>query len=230
MTYFPIRELANQAFDFASRSSSANTRRTYAYGWKSFNTWCISRGTDPLQIEHKEALIAFYLTDQATKGSLKVSSMSCYLAGIRDHYQERGILINPNHPTVKKVLKGIRNTFSKRPTQKEPVLIDLLRDVVGAIPIEKDGKPNLKGIRDRAILLLGFAGAFRLSELVSLDVDDLSFTRDGFIVLIKKSKNDQEGEGLEKAIPYGGNSLTCPVRAIKDWLNASEVRPFIPSY
>jgi integrase len=177
-----------------------------------------------LQIEHKEALIAFYLTDHATKGSLKVSSMSCYLAGIRDHYQERGIIINPNHPTVKKVLKGIRNTLFKRPTQKEPMLVDLLRDIVGAIPVEKDGKPSLIGIRDRAILLLGFAGAFRRSELVSLDVDDLSFTRDDFIALIRKSKTDQEGEGLEKAIPYGGNPLTCPVRAVKDWLNASNLK------
>ena len=146
------------------------------------------------------------------------------MVGIRDYYQEYGIIINLQHPTIQKVLKGIRNTLLKRPIQKEPLLVEQIKAMVEGISIEKEGKPHLIGIRDRAILLLGFAGAFRRSELVSLDIEDLTFTRDGFVILLKKSKTDQEGEGSEKAIPYGGNPLTCPVRAVKDWLDAAKIQ------
>jgi site-specific recombinase XerD len=165
------QDLVNLAFDFAARSSSINTKRTYKYGWKSFNNWCKARGVDPLLNESKEALIAFYVSEQAAGGKLKVSSITCYLAGIREHYQEHGIVINLQHPTIQKVLKGVRNTLFKRPLQKEPLLIDQIKEMVEGISIEKNGKLHLIGIRDRAILLLGFAGAFRRSELVSLDID-----------------------------------------------------------
>jgi hypothetical protein len=80
---------------------------------------------------------------------------------------------------------------------------------------------SLQGIRDRAILLIGFAGAFRRSELASLTVDDIQFTNDGLVITLRRSKTDQEGEGYIKGIPYGSAPATCPVRALRAWLDAS---------
>ncbi len=95
----------------------------------------------------------------------------------------------------------------------------------------KDGKDYLIGFRDRALILLGFAGAFRRSELVSLKVEDLKLVRDGFIVKIRRSKTDQSGEGREIAIPYGANPSTCPVRALQDWVSIGSLQTgfiFVP--
>lgn len=217
------QDLMNLAFDFAANATAENTQRTYAYGWKSFLEWCQLRNIDPYKVDGKEALISFYIAEKAAQGELKVSSISCYLAAIRNHYLEKGIVINSQHPSIKKVMKGVRNKLLKRPVRKEPLLTEDLREVMQCIVTEKDGELQLLGIRDRALLLLGFSGAFRRSELVSLDVKDLTFTRDGFVALIKRSKTDQEGEGHEKAIPYGANPITCPVRAMKDWLEASQI-------
>jgi integrase len=217
------QELMNLAFDFAQNATAKNTQRTYSFGWRSFYEWCRLQGMDPYITNGKEALIAFYISEKAANGELKVSSISCYLAAIRAHFIEKNIVINMQHPSIQKVLKGIRNSLSKRPVRKEPILTEDLRQMIECIPIEKDGHPYLNGLRDRAILLLGFAGAFRRSELVGLNIDDLTFTRDGFVALVRKSKTDQEGEGLEKAIPYGSNPMTCPVRALKDWLEQSKI-------
>jgi integrase len=82
---------------------------------------------------------------------------------------------------------------------------------------------NLLGKRDRAFLLLGFAGAFRRSELVSLDVADVETNREGIVVTLKRSKTDQEGQGRRVGIPYGSNAVTCPVRALNEWLEASAI-------
>jgi integrase len=218
------QELVKLAFDFASKSSSVNTRRTYKFGWQCFCNWCLSRGGDSMQSDNKETLVAFFVSEKAANSSLKVSSIKCYLSAIRGHYENNGVVLNLQHPVIKKVLTGIRKSLFKRPTQKEPLHIDQVKEMVGAIPFEDNGKRRLIGIRDRAILLLGFAGAFRRSELVIIKVEDLTFTRDGFVVLLLKSKSDQEGEGMEKAIPFGANPLTCPVRAVKDWLEASKIQ------
>lgn len=217
-------DLVRLAFDFASKSSSANTRRTYRFGWQSYLKWCPSRGVDPLHCDNKETLVAFYASEKAANGALKVSSIKCYLAAIRGYYKDNGVVINLQHPVIKKVLTGVRRILFKRPIQKEPLYVDQVKEMVVAISIENNGKNSLFGIRDRAILLLGFAGAFRRSELVSIRLKNLTFTRDGFVVLLVKSKSDQEEEGTEKAIPYGASPFTFPVRAIKDWIEASKIK------
>ena len=217
------QDLMNLAFDFASNATAKNTQKTYAYGWKSFLEWAQIRGIDPFTVTGKEALVSFYISEKAASGELKISSISCYLAAIRNQYNEKGVVINMQHPSIKKVLKGVRNKLTKRPVRKEPILTEDLKEMIQAIEVEKNGKPYLIGIRDRALLLLGFSGAFRRSELVGLNIENLTFSRDGFIALVDRSKTDQEGEGLEKAIPYGANPITCPVRAMNDWLAVSKI-------
>jgi len=215
------QKLMDTATNFAQESTSKNTRRTYSYGWKSFAEWSAFQNVDPISVSGKEALIAFFVSDKASNFDLKVSSIATYLAAIRSGYMDRGIIINMKHPAIVKVLKGVRRKLNKRPVRKEPILTEDLREMIAHAPIERDGKPLLAGLRDRALLLMGFAGAFRRSELVALNVEDLTFTQDGVVALIRRSKTDQEGAGMEKHIPFGSNHETCPVLALKAWLTAS---------
>jgi integrase len=108
-------------------------------------------------------------------------------------------------------MKGIRRTKGTAPEQKTAALTDDIRAMV-------DGTDaGLIGCRDRALILLGFASAFRRSELVELDVDDCAFGKDGLTVTLRRSKTDQQGAGRKVGIPYGANPDTCPVRTLRDW-------------
>jgi integrase len=113
---------------------------------------------------------------------------------------------------VRNTLKGIRRTIGTAPTPKAAALTDQIRTMVDAAD---DGTI---GARDRALILLGFAGAFRRSELVALDIDDCVFGKDGLTVTLWRSKTDQDGAGRKIGIPYGSNPETCPVRTIQAWI------------
>jgi integrase len=119
----------------------------------------------------------------------------------------------PTHsPIVVNTMKGIRRTKGTAPVQKAPKLIDDVRAMIDA------NDEGLIGARDRALILLGFAGAYRRSELVGLDISDCAFGRDGLTVTLRRSKVDQEGVGRKIGIPYGSNPDTCPVRTIQTWV------------
>jgi integrase len=112
---------------------------------------------------------------------------------------------------VRNTMKGIRRTKGTAPVQKAAALTDDVRAMVDATDA------GLIGCRDRALILLGFAGAFRRSELVGLDVDDCAFGKDGLTVTLRRSKTDQQGAGRKVGIPYGANPDTCPVRTMQAW-------------
>jgi integrase len=121
------------------------------------------------------------------------------------------------HGAVSAVWKGIKRTHGTAQAQKAPTLTANIRAMVGALP------DRLIGIRDRALLLAGFAGAFRRSELVGLNREDIDFTADGLVVTLRKSKTDQDGQGRKVGLPYGSNPDTCPVRSLRAWLDASGI-------
>jgi integrase len=156
--------------------------------------------------------VALYLTDRAA--TLKTSSLARRLTTINRAHQAAG---QPSPATmqnaiVSEVWKGIKRKKGIAQHGKKPFLTPDLRRMIAALP------PDLQGLRDRALLLAGFAGGFRRSELAGLRVEDLETTPDGLIVRLGRSKTDQEGQGRSVALPYGSDPETCPVRALRAWL------------
>lgn len=217
-------KLAN---DYAKNSRSKNTIKSYGSDWKDFSLWCQARGLSILPAD--PCTVACYLADRASqsyidssknhRSPLKTSTLARRLSAISQAHKVAGVDFNRKHPLIQETWKGIKNTHGTTQNGKEPILIEDLRRMIDAIQVEIEGKSRLIGFRDKALLLLGFAGAFRRSELVSLQLCDLKLVRDGYIVKLKRSKTDQQGEGRYIAIPYGSNPSTCPVRALRDWID-----------
>ena len=158
-------------------------------------------------------MVGLYLTDRAAV--LKPSTLSRRLAAISVAHRQAGHHLDTRAPQVRDVLTGIRRSKTKEgvtTTKKTAALSDDLRAMVGTLPETPAGR------RDRALLLLGFSGAFRRSELVALDRADIAIRKEGLAVTIRRSKTDQEGAGRSVAICYGSDPATCPVRAVTAWL------------
>ena len=156
------------------------------------------------------ATVALYLTELAESGA-RVSTIMRALASISVAHKDAGHASPRSDPRVAAVVGGIRRTVGTAPKQKAPLTVEALRKVVRALP------EGPAGVRDRAMLLLGFAGALRRSELVALDVGDVREVADGLEVTIRRGKTDQEGAGRVVGVPFGRKE-TCPVRALRAWL------------
>jgi integrase len=147
------------------------------------------------------------------------------LNAIAEAHEATGLESPTSVGIVRATLKGIRRTLGIAPGQKAPALIADIRAMV------EGTDAGLIGARDRALILLGFAGAFRRSELVTLDVGDLAFNGDGLTVTLRRSKTDQEAQGRKIGVPYGSNPDTCPVRTLQAWLEQGAILngPVFPS-
>jgi integrase len=145
---------------------------------------------------------------------LTTATLARRLTAIRQAHQLANRPLNTQHAIIKETWKGIRNTHGTNQNVKQPLLTEDVREMVALL------SNKLIDLRDKALMLLGFAGAFRRSELVGLDIEDLSFGKEGLTVRIQRSKTDQEARGREVGIPYGSNPMTCPIRAAQDWLAA----------
>jgi integrase len=146
-----------------------------------------------------------------------VGSIQRRLNAIAEAHKAVGLESPTHHPMVSNTMKGIRRTKGTAPVQKAPTLTADIRAMVDATGT------GLISVRDRALVLLGFAGAFRRSELVALDLEDCTFTNDGLTVILRRSKTDQDGAGRKVGIPYGSNPDTCPVRTVKTWLDIAGI-------
>lgn len=202
------RSLVELVNAYAKEAKSKRTRAAYAYQWKSFIAWCEENERMPLPAAPET--VAAYLADRA--GEWKPASISQALAAISQAHKLAGHESPRSSSLVLETFKGIRNAHGVAPKQKTALLADQVRAIAKALP------ETTVGLRDRALLLVGFAGGFRRSELVAIDYTHLTFTADGLVVLLSRSKTDQEGEGREVPVPYGRSAATCPVRATKAWL------------
>lgn len=209
------------AAGYAARSRAQNTKRAYTADWAHFSTWCAARGRTSLPAT--PTTVGDYLSwcadgDTASgQPALAVATLSRRLAAIGQAHQLAGHETPSKSEWVRTVMKGIRRTKSTAQRQAAPAVGSIMRQWVQVLPTSR------LGTRDRALLLLGFAGAFRRSELASLDVSDLRFVPDGVIVTLRHSKTDQEGQGATKGIKLGSSADTCPVRALQAWIKAAEL-------
>lgn len=209
----PLATPLDQAQHYAEQSSSDNTKRAYRADWRQFTAWCDQHAA--VYLPATPATVAAFIADEAERR--KVATLERRLVAISQAHQLAGFDTPTRSEAVRRVMKGIRRTKGSAQTQKHAATLDVLREMV------RSCDDSTKGMRDKAILLLGYAGALRRSELVSLDKEDCTFTEQGVILRIKRSKTDQEGQGYEKGIPYGLIAATCPVRALERWLQVAAI-------
>jgi site-specific recombinase XerD len=207
----PVADL-HRAANFARMEKSLATRAAYKSDFAIFESWCSVRGVDALPAMPET--VAGFLASEADAGR-KAATIGRWCAAIRYAHKLAGHEPPTGVELVKATLRGIRRAIGAAPRRKAPAVAETTRGMAGAVP------EGLKGLRDRALLLLGFAGAFRRSELVALDVCDIEETDDGLRVTIRRSKTDQEGVGATIAIIRGG--ACCPVKAMRKWLDAAGV-------
>ncbi len=203
----------DQAREFIRASKAENTLRGYQSDWRAFCAWCDGHGVCPLPAAAET--VAAYIAECA--GHLKPGSIQRRLNAVAEAHKAAGVESTTHNAIVRNTMKGIRRTLGTAQSRKTAVLTDEIRTM---LELADDGT---MGARDRALILLGFAGAFRRSELVGLDVEDCAFTRDGLTVTLRRSKTDQDGAGRKIGIPYGSNPETCPVRTIQAWVESAAI-------
>lgn len=200
----------SDAAAFERCAKSAATLKKYAGAWLAFASWCEGQGACPLPVS--PATLKAYLAHRAIEGAA-AASLDVYLAAISHVHTKAGF--EAPRKEVRETRKGIRNKIGTAQRRAAPATVEVVR-VMAA-----DAGGDLAGARDRALLLVGFAGAFRRSELVAIEVRDLAFSVRGVEVTIRRSKTDQEGRGRTVALPFGSSADSCPVRALRAWLDAA---------
>ncbi len=188
-------------------AKAPNTLRAYNGDWRQFEQWCVSRGFAALPAP-VEAVVCF-LTEQA--GQRKVSTLTRRLSAISVAHRWAGCPSPSETAEVRALMAGLRRAQGTMPDRRRPLMADQLETVLRHLP---DGA---LGLRDRALLLVGFAGAFRRSELVGLDWEDCEFVEQGVVIRLRRAKTDQEGEGRRIGIPTRPRRASCPVRALAEW-------------
>jgi site-specific recombinase XerD len=199
------------AVDLAKAEKALSTRKAYGTDFRIFMAWCDAKGVSALPAS-PETVAAFLAAESRTA---KPSTLGRRIAAIRYAHKLAHLDTPTDSEAVKATLRGIRRTFGGAKVRKAPAVAAKMHSMIATAP------DRLSGLRDRALLLLGFAGAFRRSELVALDVADIAETKAGLLVTIRRSKTDQEGEGVTIAIARG--DIACPAQALREWLDAAGV-------
>jgi site-specific recombinase XerD len=197
--------------EYLQASKSRNTRRAYAADWRDFSAWCSAQGFAALPAAPET--VALYLSARAE--AVKTSTLARRLSTLSQAHQMAGFPSPAQSITVRTVMAGIRRSRGAAREAKKAILTEELRELLATTGDDAIGR------RDRALLLTGFAGAFRRSELVAFNTGDVEFTPEGVVLHQRRSKTDQEGAGRKVGIPFGSNPLTCPVRALQSWMEAA---------
>ena len=199
-------------------SKANNTIRAYKSDFNDFELFCIKNGFKSLPTEPK--IISLYITYLSTKDA-KMSTLKRRVVSIGVIHKMKGHYLDTKHPAIIENIMGIKRRKGSIQKGKKPILINNLKKIINAI--DENIKDEIKKLRDRSIILIGFSGGFRRNELVSLDYDDLDFVQEGLKITLRKSKTDQFGEGSIKGLPYFNNTQYCPVISISKWLEISKI-------
>jgi len=213
-----IKALQEETLLNLQSSKAINTVRAYNSDFKDFGLFCAQNGFKTLPSEPK--IVSLYLTFLSTKEA-KMSTLKRRLVSIGVIHKLKGFYLDTKHPSIIENIMGIKRRKGSIQKGKKPILISNLKVLIDVI----DEKVNeeIKKLRDRTIILIGFSGGFRRNEIVSLDYDDLDFVPEGVKIDIRRSKTDQFGEGSVKALPYFDNSKYCPVVSLKKWISISKI-------
>ena len=213
-----IKALQEETLINLQNSKAKNTVRAYKSDFKDFSLFCVQNDFKNLPSDPK--IVSLYLTHLSTK-DIKISTIKRRLVSIGVIHKMKGHYLDIKHPLIIENLMGIKRRKGTVQKGKKPLLIRDLKTIIDIINQQKI--EDIKKLRDKTIILIGFSGGFRRNEIVSLDVDDLEFVYEGVKITVKKSKTDQFGEGFIKALPYFENELYCPVISLKRWLNISKI-------
>ena len=214
-----IKALKEETLLNLKSSKANNTIRAYKSDFNDFSLFCIQNGFKSLPSEPK--IVSLYLTHLSTK-DIKMSTLKRRLVSIGVIHKLKGHYLDTKHPSIIENIMGIKRRKGSVQKSKKPILINNLKNIINAIDEEK--KDEIKKIRDRSIILIGFSGGFRRNEIVSLDYDDLDFVPEGLKITLKRSKTDQFGEGTLKGLPYFDSSQYCPVLSLKKWIETSNIK------
>ena len=218
-----LDRLVDTARDYARAAASDNTLKAYAKDWTHFARWCRIKGAEPLPPSPE--MIGLYLADLAAGSgpspALSVSTIERRMSGLAWNYAQRGFSLDRKNRHITTVLAGIKRKHARPPVQKEAILAEDILAMVATLPFD------LRGLRDRAILLLGYAGGLRRSEIVSLDVHkDDTPDSGGWIDIFDKgvllTLNAKTG-WREVEVGRGSSDQTCPVHALEQWLHFAKI-------
>ena len=214
-----IKALKEETLLNLQHSKAINTVRAYKSDFNDFGLFCTKNGFKSIPTEPK--IVSLYLTHLSTK-NIKMSTLKRRLVSIGVIHKLKGHYLDTKHPSIIENIMGIKRRKGSIQKAKKPILINDLRKIINVI--DSQNNEEIKKLRDRSIILVGFSGGFRRNEITSLNYDDLDFVNEGVKINIKKSKTDQFGEGLVKGIPYFENSQYCPVISLKKWIDISNIK------
>jgi len=212
-----VKNLELETLKNLRSSKASNTLRAYRADYKDFAGFCFKNGFKPMPSEPK--IISLYLT-YLSKSS-KFSTLKRRLASISVIHRLSGHYVDTKHPIITENLMGIKRVKGSYQKAKKPILIRDLKLLINVIDKDENEKNRFK---NRALILIGFAGGFRRSELVAIVYEDIEFVSEGVKIFVKKSKTDQSGEGMTKGIPYFSNQSYCPVISLKNWIEKTKIK------
>ena len=213
-----IKALQEETLKNLQSSKANNTVRAYKSDFKDFGLFCAQNGFKNLPSDTK--VVSLYLTHLSTK-DVKLSTIKRRLVSIGVIHKMKGHYLDTKHPIIVENLLGIKRRKGTVQRGKKPILIKELKKILNVIDQQKS--EDIKKLRDKTLILIGFSGGFRRNEIVSLDYEDLDFVYEGVKITVKRSKTDQFGQGSIKALPYFDNSVYCPVTTLKRWINISKI-------
>ncbi len=214
-----LKALQEETLNNLKSSKSLNTIRAYKSDFKDFGAFCAKHNFKTLPTDPK--IVSLYLTYLSGRDA-KMSTLRRRLVSISMIHKLKGYYLDTKHPVIIENLMGIKRTKGSFQRGKKPILINQLKAIINVINEEKIDE--IKKIRDKTIILVGFGGGFRRTELISIDHEDLEFVPEGVKITIKRSKTDQFGEGMIKGLPYFSNREYCPVAHLKKWLEISKIK------
>ena len=213
-----VKKLHEETLENLKSSKANNTLRAYKSDFRDFGAFCAKHGFNSMPTEPK--IVSLYLTHLSANS--KISTLRRRLVSIGVVHKIKGHYLDTKHPVIIENLMGIKRKKGSIQIGKKPILINHLKQIINVIN-EQDIEEIVK-LRNKTLILIGFGGGFRRTELISIDHEDLEFVDEGVKIALRRSKTDQFGEGMVKGLPYFANEKYCPVNNLKKWLEISEIK------